>query len=393
VLASLNSERFGSAQLIAGVLLLLFLAQCLWFCAHAPLSDREIAYVMEGQKQWHGIAPAFHEQPSPITGLIASAAVFERQSSKSQNTESQNNASQAAPDIIPPSWKWLARLPFMAMALLFGASLWYVARRLYGNVAGYIALVLYAFSPIAIVRASTVQPNVIADWGAFGAIFTAIGLAHTLYAPREVVLWNWKRILLLGLALGLATAAQFSVVIVIPIALGFMWYLAPERRAAATVIMLAGCAVAFAILLTAYGFHFGELANGIRNAHLYDIRLSMFRSPITYTMLGVFLLRQPTSLLLFLIAIGTYAVWKRARFFGTTAPLLVFAILAILGIAMPHQGGLAFYIMALPFSYVFISGVMVDLLESKQAPIMLGVVIGVLLGHIGVNLVWLSRMG
>jgi hypothetical protein len=66
--------------------------------------------------------------------------------------------------------------------------------------------------------------------------------------------------------------------------------------------------------------------------------------------------------------------------------------LILLGIALPHQGGLAFIIMALPFSYVFISGVMVDLLESKAAPITLGVIIGVVLGHIGVNLIWLSRM-
>lgn len=375
--ASLNGERFGSAQFLAGALLLLFFAQCLWFSAHASLNDREIAFILQGQQQWHASSVETHEQTSPITGLIAALPVL---------------GSQGDGDAVPPAWRWLARLPFMMMGVLFGASLWYVARRLYGNVAGYIALILYAFSPIAIVRASTVQPNVIADWGAFGAIFTAIGLAHTLYAPREVVLWNWKRILLLGLAIGLASAAQFSAVVLIPLAMAFMWYLAPERRAAATVIMLAGCAIGFGILMATYGFHFVALVEGIRASQLTDVRLGMFRSPMTYTMLGVFLLRQPTALLLFMAALVTYAVWKRPRFFGTTAPLLVFAVLAVLGIALPHQGGLAFYIMALPFSYVFISGVMVDLLESKQAPIMLGVVMGVLLSHIGVNLFWLSRM-
>jgi hypothetical protein len=372
-----NGERFGSAQVIAAVFLLLFFGQCLWFCAHAPLSDSEVAYVMQGQQQWHRAAIASGEHASPITGLIAALPVLH---------------SGDDGDAVPSSWRWLTRLPFMVMSVWFGASLWYVARRLYGNIAGYIALVLYSFSPIAIVRSATVQPNVIADWGAFGAIFTAIGLAHTLYAPREVVLWNGKRIVLLGVALGLASAAHFAVVVLIPIAMGFMWYLAPERRGAATVIMLAGCVVGFAILFAAYGFHFSALVEPIRLSQLGDIRLGMFRSPMTYTMLGVFLLRQPTSLLLLLVALVTYAVWKRARFFGTTAPLLVFAVLILLGIAMPHQGGLAFIIMALPFSYVFISGVMVDLLESKATPITLGVIIGVLLGHIGVNLMWLSRM-
>jgi hypothetical protein len=372
-----NGERFGSAQVIAAALLLLFLGQCLWFCAHAQLSDREVAAVMHGQQQWHGSAISFSEQPSSITGLIAAFPVLR---------------SSSTGDAIPPSWRWLTRLPFMVMGVLFGASLWYVARRLYGNVAGYIALVLYSFSPTAIVRSATVQPNLIADWGAFGAIFTAIGLAHTLYAPREVVLWNWKRMLLLGVALGLASAAHFAVVLLIPVAMGFMWYLAPERRGAATVIMLAGCVVGFTILFAVHGFHFGALLESIHASQLADIRLSMFSSPVSYTMPGMFLLRQPTSLLLLVIALVTYAVWKRPRFFGTAAPLIVFAILIFLGIALPHQGGFAFIIMALPFSYVFISGVMVDLLESKLAPIMLGVIIGVLVGHIGVNLIWLLQM-
>jgi hypothetical protein len=375
---SLNhGERFGSPQVIAALLLLIFLGQCLWFCARAPLSDRELAFVVQGRQQWHGSSDVLRDPHSPITGLLASLPVL---------------GSPATNDPVPSSWRWRARLPFMLMAVLFGASVWYVARRLYGNIAGYIALTLYAFSPIALIRSATIQPNLIADWGAFGAIFTAIGLAHTLYSPREVVLWNWKRILLLGIALGLATAAQFSVVVLIPIALGFMWYLAPDRRGAATVIMLAGCAVGFAILYAAYGFHLGALVEGVRGSHLAAVRPGAFSRPITYTMLSVFLVRQPTSLLLLLIAIATFAVWKRTRFFGTAAPLIVFAFLILLGIAMPYQGGTAFYIMALPFSYVFISGVTVDLLESKQVPIVLGVLIGVLLGHIGVNLIWLVRM-
>jgi len=40
--------------------------------------------------------------------------------------------------------------------------------------------------------------------GSFGAGGPAIAVAHTLYAPREMVLWNWRRILLLGLSLALA---------------------------------------------------------------------------------------------------------------------------------------------------------------------------------------------
>jgi 4-amino-4-deoxy-L-arabinose transferase-like glycosyltransferase len=121
-------------------------------------------------------------------------------------------------------WGWVARPPYLIFGLLLGASLWYVARRLYGNAGGYIALALYCVSP-TILRSSTLysaQPEMGAAWGAFGATFTAIAVAHTLYAPREVVMWNWRRILLLGLSLALAIGSQFSLVILIPIALGFM---------------------------------------------------------------------------------------------------------------------------------------------------------------------------
>ena len=95
---------------------------------------------------------------------------------------------------------------------MLGASLWYVARRLYGNAGGYIALALYCFSPAMIVNAAGAQSlgEMGAVWGAFGTVFTAIAVAHTLYAPREVVLWNWRRILLLGLSLALAAGNQFS---------------------------------------------------------------------------------------------------------------------------------------------------------------------------------------
>jgi hypothetical protein len=96
--------------------------------------------------------------------------------------------------------------------VMLGASLWYVARRLYGNAGGYIALALYCFSPAMIVNVAGAQSlgEMGAVWGAFGTVFTAIAVAHTLYAPREVVLWNWRRILLLGLSLALAAGNQFS---------------------------------------------------------------------------------------------------------------------------------------------------------------------------------------
>jgi hypothetical protein len=92
------------------------------------------------------------------------------------------------------------------------------------------------------------------------------------------------------------------------------------------------------------------------------------------------------------ISLVTFAAWKRARFFGTTAPLLVFAILLLVGTGSSAQGALPFYLMALPFAFVFIAGVLTDLLESRHAPLSLGLVLGVLIGHIVIGISGLLRM-
>jgi len=371
-------DRFGSAQFIAGIILLAFLGQCVWFCSRVPLSDREVAFVLQGQHQWHRGEISFHDQVSPITGLLAALPLL---------------GSHPTGEEPPPSWRWLARLPFLLIGLLYGASIWYVARRLYGNVAGYIALILYAFSPWFIIHSAMVQPELIAGWAAFGVIFTAIGVAHTLYAPREVVLWNWKRILLLGLALGVGFAAHAAVILLVPVALAFMWYLVPERRGAAAAILLSACVIGVLVVWAVFGFHLAALAYGIRSSHVFHVSPNAYIAPITWAWIATFFIRQQsTTTALLLISLITFAIWKRARFFGTAAPLIVCGVLLLIGIGLPTQGALPFYLMLLPFAFVFISGVMTDLLESRFAPISMGVVLGILVGHIFISVSGLLRM-
>lgn len=370
-------ERFGNAQFLAGIVLLAFLGQCIWFCAKVPLSDREVAFALQGQRQWKMGEISFHDQVSPITGLLAALPLL---------------GSHPAGDEPPASWRWLARLPFLLVGALFGASIWYVARRLYGNTAGFIALILYAFSPWFIIHSAMVQPEVLAGWAAFGVVFTAIGVAHSLYAPREVVLWNWKRILLLGIALGIGCAAYAPTILLVPVALGFMWYLAPERIGAAAIILLAACAVGTVVVWATYGFHFSGLGLAIHASHVFRLNPKAYVAPITWTWMAAFFVQQATVTALLLVSLITFSVWKRARFFGTAAPLIVCGILMLIGIGFPTQGALPFYLLLLPFAFVFISGVLTDLLESRWAPISLGVILGVLVGHIFISISGLLRM-
>src|SRR5258708_24614161 len=239
-------DRFGRPQFLAGALLLALFAQAAWL-VHSELHGTEAGgygnrdlseevRIAAGWRQFHGggvagapyVDPpgafpidtprqdAFDVEQSPLLSLVTAAPLLVLPQRLLDSEYS-------------PYWRWLPRLPFLACGVFLGPSLWYVARRLCGNTGGFLALSLYCFSP-SLIQASAVwhtEPEILGAWGSFGAIFTAIAVAHTLYAPREVVLWNWRRIVLLGVSLAIAVGSQFSMIIVVPLALGFMLYLAP----------------------------------------------------------------------------------------------------------------------------------------------------------------------
>ena len=367
-------QQYGRPQLFAALLLLAFLGQCVWLMTHSPLSPMEQSYIQAGQAQLSAGTLAEDSVRSPLTALTASLAVprdrFQR--------------------FGPVSW--LARLPFLMAGLLLGASVWYVARRLYGNPGGYIALTLYAFAPAMILRSASAQPVILATWGTFGAIFTAIAVSHTLYAPREVVLWNWKRIALLGVALALAVGAQVGLLLILPLALGFMLYVVPERRRAALAIFAAACAEAWLLLWAFYSFHLHAMLTGLAHLGGREFAPGLLVHKLTYELLGVFFLRLPAPTLLLIVALIAYAVWKRPRYFGTTAPLIAFAYLILLGIVLPQQGGYTLFIAALPFAFVFVAGVFADLLATAASGVVFGVLTGILIAHAMFSLMGLARL-
>jgi len=240
-------ERFGRPQFLAALLLLLFLGQAVWL-VHAELGAArepegpEAVRIGEGWRQLHGRgiagAPFLSSGETPGQDAVSNDDNFDTEHSPLIYLVSAAPLLAWPQDLAIDSavyWRWLPRLPLLAGGLFLGASLWYVARRLCGNTGGFIALTFYCFSP-SLIQASAgwhTEPEILAAWGAFGTIFTAIAVAHTLYAPREVVLWNWRRIVLLGVSLAIAIGSQFSLIVLLPMALGFLLYVAPVRRQAA----------------------------------------------------------------------------------------------------------------------------------------------------------------
>ncbi len=385
----------GIPQIIAGVLLAMFLAQCLWLAVHSPMREMELAQIERGQTLFHQHVFAAEAARSPVIPVLAAAPLIGSGVSIGEGVDIHGSETRATPFFYPHprSWRWRARLPFIAVGVLLGASLWYVARRLYGNAGGYIALALYAFSPAIIMRAAAIHPSIVAAWGAFGMVFTAIAVSHTLYAPREVVLWNWKRIGLLGLAIALGVGSHMALAVIALLAVGFMQYLAPERRGAALAIVTAACAVAFVLLFAAYGFDVHAMAAALRGVQAADFAPQLLGRAPTYNLVAAFFLRMPGVLVALAAALIAYAAWKRPRFFGVTAPLVSFVVVMALGITMPHLGGYDLLVASLPFAFVFIAGVFADLLETAHGGLVTGILAGIVLAHAAYSVTGMMRIG
>jgi hypothetical protein len=394
-----SSERFGKPQVLAGLLLLVFVGECGWLLAHsAPNmeSAEEAVRVHEGLEQWHGHgiagSPAMQPDAAPEWSGLRSS---EYDPDHSPLWYLIGSAPVAVLGVAPGSTfgLWLTHAPYVVFGVLLGASVWYVSRRLYGNSGGYIALALYCFSP-AVVRSSALwvaPPDIAAAWGTFGAVFTAIAVSHTLYAPREVVLWNWRRIVLLGISLALAAGSQFSLALIIPVLLIFMFYLAPARKSAALVILCAASAAALALLFAAYFFHPKIFGQSLSHARLLTITTAALGMKGAYLqVLKEIASSGPVLVVLVPAALLTYALWSRSRYFGNAAPLLIALLFLALRVASPHDPDSVFSLIGAVFLFVFVAGIMADLLETKGRELTAAVLTGLLAANALWNLIGLE---
>jgi hypothetical protein len=402
-------ERFGKPQVLAAFLLLIFLGQCIWLVIRGSGPNQadatELFRVEEGLRQWRGQSIA----GTPALERMEAAASVPQYIEQNDGYDPNHSPLWyllASLPLLPwsaehvsyvPFWGWLGQTPYLIFGLLLGASLWYVTRRLYGNAGGYIALTLYCFSPL-IIQSSTLwlpHPEIAAAWGTFGAIFTAIAVAHTLYAPREVVLWNWRRILLLGLSLALAIGSQFSLIILVPAALVLMLYVAPTRRLAACAIWAASCVLACVLLWAAYGLDVHAFAQGFRHANMWTVTWQAFVVPNVYFRVFFEISRGGPAFVIALlpIALAVYVGWRRSRYFGNTAPLLIAGLFVVFAVGTPHYPGLGFALMSVPFLFVFVAGIAADLLETRQRPVIAAAIWGLLLADAVWHLIALARVG
>lgn len=366
--------RVGVPQRLAAVLLLLFFAECLWVIAHQRLTSDDYRYARCGREMW--------ERPSPLAGYFTTCGNLNGDGTFAYRVAGLPLTAQrllllaqdhfrkpedrlyAGGTLNGTTWEarhqigyvvYLMHVPFVLFAMWLGGGLWWVARRLFGNEGGFLALTLYCFCP-AIVR-SAVLPNneLLAMWGLYGLVYTAIGVAHAMHGPRR----KWRpRILLLTLSLGLTAVAHLLAAMLGFIASVILMFYVAERRRSAVLVILTYAAVGAAIIeLAFFSFRlqpFLYVFTGGSARFWFSLDgIKAFASDITN---GPILIAAGVALLVYL---GS----RRSRYFGNTAPLLMVLATAFL---VTTQVFTSPVLWALPFLFTFIAGVFADVLETKH---------------------------
>lgn len=368
----LRRFRFNLPQRIAAGLLALFLIQGVWVAAHQTLTDRDYQYARCGRETWErpsalagyyttcgnirdGIA-AYRLAGLPLTlNLLAERAFDVFRSPEDKVVQSGGEVS---------TWELrhqithillLLRLPFLLAGCALGGCIWWVTRRLYGNLGGYTALALYCFSPPVLKACLSPNTEVLTALGVYGGVYTCIGVAHAMQGPRR----KWRpRIVLLTLIFGVAATSHIAALPVTALlGLVLMLWIAEGHRSQALPVVLAASAGALVLLFACYGFSPDAFSYVFRSAagFLWFSLDPARRFFSTFSNAGLTI--GTGAALLF------YLGQRKSRYFGNTTPL--FCALVCITLVMTGVPGSP-WLWSLPFLVTFAGGVFADMYESQR---------------------------
>jgi hypothetical protein len=370
----LRGFYIGRAQRVAGLLLLMLFGECLWTIGHEPLDANDYRYAHCGREMWEAPSVlqgyfttcgnlngdgtfAYRLAGFPLTAqrlVLLSVDHFRKPENRLYANGSLNGTTWEARHELGLV-KYLLRVPFVLFALWLGGGLWWVARRLFGAEGGAFALAMYCFCPAIVKYATRPNNEILAMWGLYGLVYTAMGVAHALQGPRS----KWRpRIILLTVALGLtATAHLLAALIGFVAGAIFFFYLAERRRAYVAQIMISAALGAMVIVFAGFSFRI--------SAFLYVFTGGSGRFWFSTDGLRRFATSPANAgiLVATLVAAVIYVTSKRSRYFGNTAPLLMLMAMMFL---YTTQVVSAPWVWALPFLFTFVGGVFADALDSKD---------------------------
>src|SRR5665213_730865 len=330
----LRGFYIGRAQRVAGLLLLMLFGECLWTIGHQPLDANDYRYAHCGREMWEAPSVlqgyfttcgnlngdgtfAYRLAGFPLTVqriVLLSVDHFRKPENRVYANGSLNGTTWEARHELR-FVKYLLRVPFVLFALWLGGGLWWVSKRLFGSEGGAFALAMYCFCPAIVQYATHPNNEILAMWGLYGLVYTAMGVAHALQGPRA----KWKpRIILLTVALGLTATAHLLAAMVGFAAGGvFFFYLAERRRAYVAQIMIYAALGALVIVFAGFSFKL--------SAFLYVFSGGSGRFWFSLDALRRFATTPANAgiLVATLVSSVIYFTSKRSRYFGHTAPLLM----------------------------------------------------------------------
>jgi hypothetical protein len=384
----LRRFRFNLPQRIAAGLLAAFLLQGLWVTAHQTLTDRDYQYARCGRETW--------ERPAALAGYYTTCGnihdgilayriaglpltlnfmgerfldLFRKPEDRVVQPAASGGRSSSVPEVGGELSTWelrhqmthillLLRLPFLLVGCALGGCLWWVTRRLYGNLGGYTALALYCFCPAVLRACLSPNPEVLAVLGVYGGVYTSIGVAHAMQGPRR----KWRpRVIMLLVIFGVAAASHIAALPATALlSLAAMIWVAEGRRSQVLPMLIAASAGALVFVFICYDFSPDAFSFVFRSAAGFlwfslDPALRFFKSPLEA---GITV--AATSALILYLGL------RRSRYFGNTAPL--FCALVCIVLVMTGSTGSP-WLWSLPFLFTFIGGVFADAFESPRSRI------------------------
>lgn len=276
---------------------------------------------------------------------------------------------------------FLSRLPIVFLSGLLGFYVFLWAKKLYGDKAGLLALVLYVFSPNILAQSRLVTT----DLGVACFIFIAC-----FYFWVYMTDASFRALCLAGLFTGLALASKFSALILFPIFFLIVcaWFLIiymPRRHdgpnskeekkslgAAKTFFIHVSTSfvIILGVLFVAYGMdpdfiaHYAKGFNKLQEMYfenegprLYYLLGTFFTEPAWFYPIVVFLVKTPVPTLILLV--GSAVLGRRAgtNLFNESCILIPVGLIAASSFFDPEHTGLRRFLPIYPFLFVFIARV------------------------------------
>ena len=266
-------QRYGIAG--AALLLLVLLGELTFSVRQQSLSWDEGDHLFAGYMSWKTADFGFNPEHPPLVKALAAVPLLamhlktpppkglpffkDEAYFRGRDLIFDNGGEAVADKII-----FRARMAAATLSLLLGLLVFLAGREMFGVGAALFGLALFVFEPNVVAHGAYVTT----DMGVSCFLFASV---YALY--RYVKSPSWARLLLMGLAAGLALASKHSAVLLLPMVVALaaaevFWPQEGVRRKQVALrlagALIAASVIAIAVLWAFYGFRYAARPGGVR---------------------------------------------------------------------------------------------------------------------------------